>query len=60
MLAVDWVGTEKIIDLELSLYHLKRTIICKSYDVQGKITSVVFSLKTSVSKDLPLLLQNIR
>ena len=31
--AVRWAGTKKIIELELSLYHLKRIIICKSYDV---------------------------
>ena len=51
---------KKIIELELSLYHLKWTIICKSYDVQGKITSVVLFLKTSMFSRICLfLLQNI-
>ena len=45
MRAVNWAGTKEIIDLELSLYLLKQTIICKSYDVEAKITSVL-SLKT--------------
>ena len=48
MWAANWDGTKKIIKLELSLYHLKRTIIYKSHDVQGKIISVVLPLKTSM------------
>ena len=46
-------GNKKIIDLKLSLYLLKQTIICKSYDVHRKVTSVL-SLKTFyVYTDLP-------
>ena len=53
MWAVNWAGTKKIIDLKLSLYLLKQTIICKSYDVHRKVTSVL-SLKTFyVYTDLP-------
>ena len=55
-----WAGKKKIIDLELPLYLLKRTILCKSYDVQGKIISVVIFVSVYVYKDFPLLLKNIR
>ena len=55
MWAVNWASTKNIIELELSLYCLKRTIIiCKSYDLQGKIISVVLSSKMFVFKNLLL------
>ena len=41
-IAVNWDGTKKIIELKLSLCHLKlESTICKSYDVQEIIISVV-------------------
>ena len=58
---INWAGTKKIIQLELSLYHLKWTIYyIKSYDVQGKIISVALYLKTSIFLKICLFLhQNI-
>ena len=62
MWAVNWASTKNIIELELSLYCLKRTIIiCKSYDLQGKIISVVLSSKMIMFLRICFfLLQNIR